>query len=217
MERKYFSQVLCILILTMISIGGITMNTIGYAQPSVAKSAENPVHSELDNIKQTLNNTTEAINLKDVKKLATYFSKDFTLITLENKKIAPLQSFVEYFEGLFKGDKATVKNLRVEIQIDPEPIYLDKKIAIIQGSANEEFTYFKGEKQVLHTRWTAVLEKNSARNTEWEISAMHHSSGITKSMLNDLQSQMLKTALGGLVIGLVLGMLFISLSRKTKR
>lgn len=216
MERHCLPNLLFILIAALITIGGINLNTIAYAQ-TTHKPAEKVTESDLDKVKETLNQTIEAINLKEVKKFSSYLSKDFTLITLENKKIAPLQSFLEYFNGLFNGDKATVKNVVIDLQIDPDPIYLDKKIAIIQGSANETFTYYKGEKQILHTRWTAILEKNSAHNSEWQISALHHSSGITKSMLNDLQAQMLKTALGGLAIGLVLGMLFISLSRRNKR
>jgi ketosteroid isomerase-like protein len=195
----------------------LSFNSICLGAPAPSKTVSRPpLDNELDNIKQVLENTVTAINQKDTKKLIQYFSKDFTLITLENKKITPLQSFLDYWDILFKGNQATLKNLIINIQIDPEAIYLDKKIAILQGAANEKFVYFKGDEQILYTRWTAVLEKNAQSKNEWKISAIHHSSGITKSMLTDLQSQMLKTALGGLVVGLVLGMLFISLSRKTR-
>lgn len=215
MKRNCLRKVLSILIVVLITFGSINLKTTAYAQ--TARPMQKVIESDLDKVKQTLSQANEAINLKDINKLSSHFTKEFTLINLENKKIAPLQSFLDYFDALFNGDKATVKNLVINIQIDPEPIYLDKKIAIIQGSANEAFTYYKGKNQILHTRWTAVLEKNSLNKHEWQISAMHHSSGITKSMINDVQSQILKTALGGLVVGLVLGMLFISLPRKNKR
>lgn len=218
MERK-FCLFATYLFVMFISIGAIS--PISYAKEANNNKITSPTseitNTELENIKKTLNQTVEAVNQKNSAKLAELLTKDFTLITLENKKITPLPSFLEYFDGLFKGKAAPVKNLILDIQLDPEPIYLDAKIAIVQGTANEQFFYYKGDNQVLHTRWTMVLEKNKTSGTEWQISAIHHSSGITQSMLTSLQSQMLKTALGGLVVGLVLGMLFISLSRKTKR
>lgn len=215
MERKFCSFTAYLFIM-LIGIGGIS--PLSYAKETNTTPTTEIAHTELGNIKKTLNQTVEAVNQKNSAKLAELLTKDFTLITLENKKITPLPTFLEYFDGLFKGKAAPVKNLILDIQLDPEPIYLDAKIAIVQGTANEQFFYYKGDDQVLHTRWTMILEKNkAASHTEWQISAIHHSSGITQSMLTSLQSQMLKTALGGLVVGLVLGMMFISLSRKTKR
>lgn len=216
MER-IFCSFTAYLFIIIISMGGIS--PISHAKEINKKTTSEVkvANTELDNIKKTLNQMVDAVNQKNSTKLTELLTQDFTLITLENKKITPLPAFLDYFNGLFKGKTAPVKNLILDIQPDPEPIYLDAKIAIIQGTANEQFFYYKGDDQVLHTRWTMVLEKNKTSQSEWQISAIHHSSGITQSMLASLQSQMLKTALGGLVVGLVLGMMFISLSRKAKR
>lgn len=222
MERmKLMERKICLfatyLFIMLIGLSGISPSSHAKEANKTTTLETKVNHTELDNVKKTLNQTVNAVNQKNSAKLAELLTKDFTLITLENKKITPLPAFLDYFNGLFKGNTAPVKNLILEIEIDPEPIYLDTKIAIVQGTANEQFFYYKGDDQVLHTRWTMVLEKNKASQTEWQISAIHHSSGITQSLLTALQSQMLKTALGGLVVGLVLGMMFISLSRKTKR
>lgn len=216
MERKLCSFAAYVFLILINIVGISAISHAKDANNKLATSSSEIPHIELDNIKKILNQTVEAVNQKNSERLAELLNKDFTFITLENKKITPLPDFLEYFDGLFKGKTAPVKNLILEIQIDPEPIYLDSKIAIVQGTANEQFFYYKGDNQVLNTRWTIVLEKNKANHTEWQISALHHSSGITQSMLTSLQSQMLKTALGGLVVGLVLGMFFISLSRKNK-
>lgn len=184
----------------------INLSSVAYAETS----------NELNKIKELIQRVTQAFNAKDSEKLASYFTDTFTLITLENQKITPLPSFLVYWDTLFKGDKASVKKFTLEMQIDPDPIYMDNKIAILQGSAKEEFVYYKGDDQTLHTRWTAVLEKNPSKSSEWKVSAIHHSSGITKTMLNKIQSELFKTTLGGLIVGLVLGILIISLSRKTK-
>jgi hypothetical protein len=215
MNTCAYPKILTFVLLLIMNLANIGITPIAYALPEdTNKQASIP--PELDNIKKVLNETVEGINLKNIEKISPHFSNNFALITLENKKIAPFQAFLDYWDTLFKGDKATVKNLTLEIQIDPEPIYMDKKIAILQGTAIENFTFFKGDNQILHTRWTAILEKKSPKQSEWVISAIHHSSGITKGMLNKLQSQLFKTTLGGVIIGLVLGILVISLSRKTK-
>lgn len=215
MNTCAYPKILTFVLLLIMNLANIGITPIAYALPEdTNKQASIP--PELDNIKKVLNETVEGINLKNIEKISPHFSNNFALITLENKKIAPFQAFLDYWDTLFKGDKATVKNLTLEIQIDPDPIYMDKKIAILQGTAIENFTFFKGDNQILHTRWTAILEKKSPKQSEWVISAIHHSSGITKGMLNKLQSQLFKTTLGGVIIGLVLGILVISLSRKTK-
>jgi ketosteroid isomerase-like protein len=217
-KMQNYPKILTLALLLIMNLANINISHAANTQQLTDnnKQAQASTHPELDNIKKVLNETVEAINLRSIEKISPHFSEDFALITLENKKITPRQAFLDYWNNLFKGDKATVKNLTLEIQIDPEPIYIDSKIAILQGTAIENFTYFKGDNQILHTRWTAILEKKSQKQSQWIISAIHHSSGITKSMLNKLQSQLFKTALGGLVIGLVLGMLIISLSRKSK-
>ena len=215
MNTCAYPKILTFVLLLIMNLANIGITPIAYALPEdTNKQASIP--PELDNIKKVLNETVEGINLKNIEKISPHFSNNFALITLENKKIAHFQAFLDYWDTLFKGDKATVKNLTLEIQIDPDPIYMDKKIAILQGTAIENFTFFKGDNQILHTRWTAILEKKSPKQSEWVISAIHHSSGITKGMLNKLQSQLFKTTLGGVINGLVLGILVISLSRKTK-
>src|SRR5690348_14181476 len=111
--------------LLMLLIANMGMGSTTYAEVAT------PNQTELVEVRKVLNQAVEAINLKDIHKMSPLFSKDFTLITLENKKITSLESFLSYWEGLFTGDKATVKKLILDIQLDPEPIYLDKKIAVI--------------------------------------------------------------------------------------
>lgn len=178
------------------------------------KSVSAPLDKNIEEVKDIILKGSEAVNSGDITKILPVITDDFTLITIENLKLSSKAEFQDWWKNVLYGDKHKVKKFTFEPLIDEHAIYISKDLAILQGSAESTYAFINGGERTFHTRWTAIL---SHQKGQWKIQAMHHSSGLAEGQMADARSQLMKTALGGLLAGLVIGMLLMSLMKRTEK
>src|SRR5204862_3763530 len=105
--------------------------------------------------------------------------------------------------GLFTGDKHPLKKIEVDSQADTLTEFLDDNTGVVHGTSSDKYHFTDGDIISMKTRWTAVVQKDKA---VWKLVTVHFSADLLDNPVLDIaKSFAIKAALGGLVVGLLVG------------
>lgn len=159
--------------------------------------------------------SSEALNTSNFDLLKqTLSSKNFTFITVDNQKFNNLEEFKTYWEKTFNGPTAMLKTVKVEPTATSETQFLSDNVGVVDGTAEETYTFRDGDIRKMTTSWTAVVNKEEGG---WKIAQIHFSANILD---NPVLSAAKKAAGSNILIpalvGFALGALLLGVIRRKK-
>lgn len=163
--------------------------------------------------------TTQAVNARNFKVLADAVQTGFTVLTVDNQKLAGVEEIEKYYSRLVDGPEAIL--LKMEIK----PVAQDLKIvagattAIVYGLSAGKFNFRNGGERSMEIRWSA----NAAREGDkWKLANLHMSANLLANPVLDVAREEAAkgarlAALTGFAVGLAGGALLMAFARRRTR
>jgi ketosteroid isomerase-like protein len=176
-----------------------------------AYSAEEPdhaIHQELRGILATLQSS---INEGKYDAMLPVVSRNIRATPVNQEVMSSHEEVSAYFKRWF-GPGGYLKKLDMKLDADAlTELSADKTWGLVRGSGLERYTLADGRKYDLKTRWTAVVVKES--DGKWRLRAIQLGTNfLDNPILAEAESWVMKMAaagaLGGLIVGAVLGFVF---------
>jgi ketosteroid isomerase-like protein len=155
-----------------------------------------------------------AINAQSIERMVAQMDDNVTVIWL-NAEVSRGKDEVKAYYGRMVGhDKAILKKYLTKATLGaPAKFYGD--IAIPDGAAADEFYPIARGFFTLDSRWSSTMVKNAG---EWKIVSLHLSSNVFNNpLLDEIKADIVKAAVVGFVVGLVLMYLIMWLMRRRAR
>ena len=173
-------------------------------------TAQEQRKADHDQLRELLTRGAEALNTRKLDAMAPYLHPDFTVVTVDNRKIRGLPEFKQYWNGLFEGKEAVLRSIETKPEADELSRFLDDNTGMSFGTSDDRYTFSDGEVRQMKSRWSAVVQKH---DNAWKIVSVHFSASLFDNPVLDAAKQavqkwaLIAGALGiaiGLAIGLVL-------------
>jgi ketosteroid isomerase-like protein len=155
-----------------------------------------------------------AINAQSIDRMVAAMDDNVTVIWL-NAEVSRGKDEVRAYYGRMVGhDKAILNKYLTKASIGaPAKFYGD--VAIADGSAMDEFYLIGRSFFRLDSRWSTTVIKNAG---QWKIAVLHLSSNVFNNpLLDEVQTNIVKAGIAGLLIGLALMWLITSVLRRRSR
>ena len=155
-----------------------------------------------------------AINAQSIDRMVAAMDDNVTVIWL-NAEVSRGKDEVRAYYGRMVGhDKAILSKYLTKASLGaPAKFYGD--VAIADGSAMDEFYPIARGFFRLDSRWSTTVIKNAG---QWKIVALHLSSNVFNNpLLDEVQTNIVKAGIAGLLIGLALMWLITSVLRRRSR
>jgi len=155
-----------------------------------------------------------AINAQSIDRMVAAMDDNVTVIWL-NAEVSRGKDEVRAYYGRMVGhEKAILSKYLTKASLGaPAKFYGD--IAIADGSAMDEFYPIARGFFRLDSRWSTTVIKNAG---QWKIVALHLSSNVFNNpLLDEVQTNIVKAGIAGLLIGLALMWLITSVLRRRSR
>jgi len=155
-----------------------------------------------------------AINAQSIDRMVAVMDDNVTVIWL-NAEVSRGKDEVRAYYGRMVGhDKAILSKYLTKASLGaPAKFYGD--VAIADGSAMDEFYPIARGFFRLDSRWSTTVIKNAG---QWKILALHLSSNVFNNpLLDEVQTNIVKAGIAGLLIGLALMWLITSVLRRRSR
>ena len=155
-----------------------------------------------------------AINAQSIDRMVAAMDDNVTVIWL-NAEVSRGKDEVRAYYGRMVGhEKAILSKYLTKASLGaPAKFYGD--IAIADGSAMDEFYPIARGFFRLDSRWSTTVIKNAG---QWKIVALHLSSNVFNNpLLDEVQTNIVKAGIAGLLIGLALMWLITSVLRRRLR
>jgi ketosteroid isomerase-like protein len=173
-----------------------------------ADEPDHEIHQELRAILDTLQSS---INEGKYDAMLPVISRDIRATPINQEVISSHKEVSAYFKKWF-GPGGYLKKLDMALNADAlTELSADKTWGLTRGSGLERYTLADGRKYDMKTRWTAVVAKES--DGKWRLRAIHIGTNfLDNPILAEAESAVVKVgiggALGGLILGAVLGFFF---------
>ena len=155
-----------------------------------------------------------AINAQSIDRMVAAMDDNVTVIWL-NAEVSRGKDEVRAYYGRMVGhDKAILSKYLTKASLGaPAKFYGD--VALADGSAMDEFYPIARGFFRLDSRWSTTVIKNAG---QWKIVALHLSSNVFNNpLLDEVQTNIVKAGIAGLLIGLALMWLITSVLRRRSR
>ena len=165
-----------------------------------------------DELRAMLKTVTDAMNSRDIDAIAPLFHDKFSITTVDQRVFTNLNDFKTYFNGLFTGDKVSLKGATFSPVADALTEFVGEEIGLSRGVSTDTYVFTDGETRVMTSRWTATLYKD---NGKWKILNVHIGANIFDNpVVTAIKSWIYKAGVGAGIAGLLLG---FGLARLTRR
>jgi ketosteroid isomerase-like protein len=198
--------------------GGATLPMLGWIFSFITLSAlvigaqAQDRNREHDELRATLKSVTEAMNSRDIDALAPLFHDRFSITTVDQQVFTNLNDFKRYFDGLFTGDKATIRSITFNPEADALTEFVGENIGLVHGVSTDTYAFADGDTRVMTSRWTATLYKD---NGKWKILNAHIGANLFDNpVLTALKGWLYKACAGAGVAGLLVGLVIGRLTRR---
>jgi len=182
--------------------------------PSAAPARSEERAADHEALRALMKLAAEALNTRNFDLIAPHLHPSFTVVTVDNRKITSLDEFRTYWNGLFTGPGAVLKQIEARPEADALTEFLDADTGVTHGSSNDVYHFTDGEVRSMRSRWTVVVEKAP---DGWKLAKAHFSANIMDNpVLDAAKSMLIKTALGTAVLGLALGALIMALVKRKR-
>ncbi|HKS41218.1 MAG TPA: hypothetical protein VJX74_11460 [Blastocatellia bacterium] len=156
-----------------------------------------------DELRQMLKTATDAMNSKNLDALAPLFYNKFSITTVDQKLFTNLADFKAYYEGLYSGDNAPLKNIMFKPEADALTEFIGDNIGLSHGTSTDTYTFSDGDTRVMTSRWTATVFKD---NGKWRILNLHIGADLLANpVVSTLKSYVYKAGIGAGLGGLIVG------------
>lgn len=123
-----------------------------------------------DALRGLMKQVTQALNQQDLDALASCFTRDFSLVTIDQSLLTNKASLVAYYDAMFKAPKSFVKSMTANPVADELTRFTGTDTGICHGTSKDTYTMKNGRAVVMESRWTALVVRE---NGEWKIAAAH--------------------------------------------
>ena len=172
-----------------------------------AQEANHAIHEELRGV---LSGIQDAVNAQNYGGLAPYFHENLSITTINQEVISTRAEIEPYFEKWF-GPGGYLKTLRMSLDADDlTEFYADSTFGIVRGSGEEDYVLSDSRSFPMKTRWTATVIKDT--DGKWRILTLHIGTDFLDNPILAVAEDSTKYfAMGGGVVGLILGLLIMFL------
>jgi len=141
----------------------LVCSCMAYAQ----QDARNEDHDKLRALKTKV---ADAFNKRDAQAIATCFTKEFAVTTIDQTTLTSAAAIEEHFRKIFNSPDSYVTDMKVSP--DPEILtkFIDADNGYCYGKNHETYTMKDGHVVPMESRWTANVHKE---NGEWRITTIH--------------------------------------------
>ena len=176
-----------------------------------AYAAEEPdqaIHEELRGIIATLQSS---INQGKYDAMLPVVSRDIRATPVNQEVLSSHEEVLAYFKRWF-GPGGYLKKLDMNLTADAlTELSADKTWGLVRGSGLERYTLADGRRYDMKTRWTATVVKDA--DGKWRLRGIHIGTNfLDNPILAEAESAIVKMAvagaLGGLILGAILGFVF---------
>jgi hypothetical protein len=188
------------------------MNSTSFA------ATEEPNHVIHEELRGLLQGIEAAINTEKYGDLKQYFDDKLKITTINQNVISTPDGIDAYFKEWF-GKGGYLKKLDIKLNPDAlTDLYGDPanpSWGLVYGSGTENYQLVDGRNLAMKTRWTATVVKEA--DGKWRILALHIGTNFYDNPIFAAVKDSTKYyAVGGLVLGLLLGVLGMVFLRRKK-
>jgi hypothetical protein len=177
-----------------------------------ADESDASIHDELRGI---LKQVETAINTGRYDDMLPVLSENLRATPINQEFLTNRKEVSVYFNKWF-GKEGYLKKL--EIKFTPDVVTElseDKTWGLVYGTGIENYILSDSRKYELHTRWTALAVKES--DGKWRIRSIHIGTNfLDNPILSMVEDNAKYFAIGGIVVGLILGLGLSWLMRRRK-
>jgi ketosteroid isomerase-like protein len=171
-------------------------------------------HADHEALRALMKNAVEALNTRNFDAIAPSLHKNFTVVTVDNRKVTGLDEFKSYWNSLFTGPGAVLTQIEARPQADELTQFLDADTGITHGSSSDVYHFSDGKVRTMNSRWTVVVEKDP---DGWKIAKVHFSANLLDNpVLDAVKAGIYKAAIGGLLAGLIVGAGIVALLKRRR-
>lgn len=179
-----------------------------------AHAQEEERHPDHEALRGLLKTATEALTTRRFDAIAPLLHRDFTIITVDNRKLTSLEEFKAYWNALFEGEDAVLERIEVGAEADELTRFLDGDSGIAHGTSTDTYHFRNGDVRTMQSRWSAVVQQEDG---VWKLVAVHFSANLLDNpVLDATRAGSLRLAGSALVGGLVLGVIVTWLVRRRR-
>jgi ketosteroid isomerase-like protein len=195
---------------TCLLLAGLVFSSLVWA----GQDGRNDDHEKLRALQAKVG---DAFNKRDFQTLASCFTRDFAITTIDQTTLSSASEIEKYFNKVFKSPDSIVTDLKISPTPDIQAKFVDADNGFCYGKDHGIFSLQNGRKVPIDSRWTAMLHRE---NGEWKIAALH---GGVNFINNPVLARGETTAKLALLIGFAAGLVLtivgygIFLTRKTTK
>jgi ketosteroid isomerase-like protein len=179
---------------------------------AMSATAQEQRKADHDQLRELMKRGAEALNTRKLDAMAPYLHPDFTVVTVDNRKLRGLPEFKQYWSGLFEGKDAVLKSIVTKPEADELSRFLDDNTGMSFGTSDDRYTFNDGDVRQMKSRWSAVVQKDG---DAWKIVSVHFSANLLDNPVLDAAKQAVqKWALIAGAIGIAVGLAFGFLMRR---
>jgi len=179
-------------------------------QPAGAE--EDPRHDELRAMRDGL---VEAMNKADIDGMLKFCHPQIVYTPQDGTLLEGPQAIRDYSNKMLNGPGHIVEKLTVHPVVDRLTTFYGDDTGVASGNSEDEFKLTDGRNFKLKSRWTASVVREDGK---WLITSLHISSNVFDNPLLDLvKGFVMKAAIGGFALGVVLTGIIAWLMRKRSK
>ena len=176
--------------------------------------AEDQRIADRTQLKNILTNIESALNQANFEQLTAHLHNDVVVTFLNAEVARGIPAVRRYFEKTMSGDNALLAGYHTQAKVSVPAVFFDK-VALAQGSAQDEFTLSNGHIIPVDTLWSATLVK---QGEQWKVAQLHFSSNLfDNALLSSAKKNIVIVSAIAALIGLFIGFFISSFSRKVRR
>ena len=196
----------------LLVIACLLMSSMSFA------ATEEPNHAIHEELRSLLQGIETSINTEKYGDLKQYFDEKLTITTINQNVISTPEGIDAYFKDWF-GKGGYLRKLDIKLMPDAlTKLYGDvanPSWGLVYGSGTENYQLVDGRNLAMKTRWTATVVKET--DGKWRILALHIGTNFYDNPIFTAVKDSTKYyAVGGLVLGLLLGALCMVFLRRKK-
>ena len=191
------------------AFGAVMLLTLAFATPA---SAQEERHQDHEQLRALLTRGAEAMNTRRLDEITPYLHPDFTLITVDNRKLKGISELQTYWQELFDGETPLLKSVEIRPEADELTTFLDEDSGVVFGKSNDRYTFTDGDVRDMTSRWSAVVEKDGGT---WKLVSVHFSANLLDNpVIAAVKSAAQRTTIMVGALGIALGLLVGVLLRR---
>lgn len=122
-------------------------------------------------LRTLLANATKAINNEDVETLASFFTKDFVFVAVDQSVLTSSAAMKAYYNRMLHEDGSPVTSFKMSPQADVPTRWIDADTGWCYGTSDDRYTLRRNGREVhMPSRWTATVVR---QNGQWKVAAVH--------------------------------------------